>query len=94
MTQSIPGPSFSAQRHSDSPDSPNQQPTVPDNIIGFEWRPCSNDATASSVFPANIPVLRWARSGVSIIQFLEDETGNSEWEADELDRVRKEPAIQ
>ncbi len=94
MTQSIPGPGFSAQRPTDSLDSRNQQPAVPDNIIGLERRPCPNDPTASSVFPANIPVLRWARSGVSIIQFLEDEIGNSEWEPDELGGVRKETAIQ
>ena len=94
MLQSIPGPGFPAQRNADSPDSRNQKAAVPDNSIGLERRPCSNDATTFSMFPANILVLRWARSGVSIIQFLEDETGNSEWEADELDRVRKEPAIQ
>ena len=94
MTQSIPGPGFSAQRRADSLDSRNQQAAAPDNSIGLERRPCPNDATASCVFPANIPVLRWARSDVSIIQFLEDEMGNSEWEADELDGVRKEPAIQ
>ena len=94
MTQSIPGPGFSAQRHADSLDSRNEQATVPDNRIGLERRPCPNDATASCVFPAKIPVLRWARSGVSIIQFLEDETGNAEWEADELDGIPQKTAIQ
>lgn len=94
MPQSIPGPGFSAQRNADSLDSRNQQQTVPNNTIGLERRPCPNDATASSVFPDNIPVLRWARSGVSIIQFLEDETGNSEWEPAEPDGLRKETAIQ
>ena len=94
MTQCIPGPDISAQRHADSLDTRNQQAAARGNSIGLEQRPRPNDATASCVFPANIPVLRWARSDVSIVQFLEDEMGNSEWEADELDGVPQKTAIQ
>ncbi len=94
MTQSIPGPGFPAQRRADNLERRNQQPAAPDNTIHTERRPSPNGATPSSVFPANIPVLRWARSGVSIVQFLEDEIDNSEWEADEPDGVRNETAFQ
>ena len=75
------GPNFTAQRHAGGLENPNQQPSVPDKTLGLGWRPCGNDAMRSSVFPSNIPVLRWARSGVSIVQFLTDEFGDAEWEA-------------
>jgi len=45
---------------------------------------------ASSLCPDNIPVLRWTKSGVSIVEFLGDKVDSSDWDADELDGVAEE----
>ena len=81
---------FTAQTHAGGLEKRSKQPRVPDKTLGLDWPPFENDATPSSVFPSNIPVLRWARSGVSIVQFLTDEFGDAEWEADEPGGVRQE----
>ena len=93
MTQPIPGPGLPLRRQAGSLDTQNQQPTVQHNTLGPDRSPSSNVSAVSSFFPDDIPVLRWARSGVSIIQFLGDEIDSFDCDAGELDGVARDTAI-
>ena len=93
MTQFTTRPGIAVQTHPGDCESPNQRPSVPDNNTGLERKPHTNNATMTPALPRNIPVLRWAKSGISIVQFLEDELDNSDWGADERDAAPQDTAI-
>jgi len=92
MAPYITCPDVTAQKHKDGVETPNQRRSAPDKIVGLGGRPRLHDATVSSFFPDRIPVLRWARSGVSIMEILGDEIDSPDWDADKLDGVEKETA--
>jgi hypothetical protein len=93
MAPYITCPDVAAQKHKDGVETPNQRWSASDKIVGLGGRPGLNDATVSSFFPDRIPVLRWARSGVSIIEFLGHEIDSPGWDADKLDGAGKETEL-
>ena len=93
MTQPISGPAYSKQGHAARPVHRCQQPAVLNNADAPNRPLCPNDSTTPAFSPDNIPALRWARSGVSIIQFLGDEIEGSDLDANELEGSSKVTAI-